>query len=225
MDYVQALFSFFIAPLFGTVMLGMLWKRATPAGGFWGLLAGTVSSIGMWAWVKARSQRACVCRALAARQGHGGEHVPRAVVVDHLRRGHGGGQHGDQAEAGQRAAGLVYGCTEIPSEGAPAAVCSGRIFWAGVCAVVFVDPQHHFLVGDDMHGRRNMISIWFFIGVLLLVYGFLITGAGLYELMSPPANTVVLAELHAGIWWGALLLVIGLLYSLSFRPGRTLMAV
>ncbi len=51
MDYVQALFSFFIAPLFGTVILGMLWKRATPAGGFWGLLAGTVGSISMWAWV------------------------------------------------------------------------------------------------------------------------------------------------------------------------------
>ncbi len=52
MDYVQALFSFFIAPLFGTVLLGMLWKRASPAGGFWGLAAGTASSIGMWAWVK-----------------------------------------------------------------------------------------------------------------------------------------------------------------------------
>src|SRR5271154_7005240 len=52
MDYVQALFSFFIAPLFGTVILGMLWKRATAAGGFWGLLAGTLSSVGMWAWVK-----------------------------------------------------------------------------------------------------------------------------------------------------------------------------
>ena len=52
MDYVQALFSFFIAPLLGTVILGMLWKRATRAGGFWGLLAGTVSSIAMWAWVK-----------------------------------------------------------------------------------------------------------------------------------------------------------------------------
>ena len=52
MDYVQALFSFFIAPLFGTVIIGMLWKRATPAGGFLGLLAGTASSVGMWAWVK-----------------------------------------------------------------------------------------------------------------------------------------------------------------------------
>jgi SSS family solute:Na+ symporter len=53
MDYVQALFSFFTAPLLGTVMLGMFWRRATAAGGFWGLLAGTLSSIGMWAWVKA----------------------------------------------------------------------------------------------------------------------------------------------------------------------------
>src|SRR5258708_34436547 len=53
MDYVQALFSFFIAPLFGTVVLGMLWKRATGPGGFWGLLCGTLSSIGMWGWVKA----------------------------------------------------------------------------------------------------------------------------------------------------------------------------
>ncbi len=52
MDYVQALFSFFIAPLFGTVILGMLWKRATGAGGFWGLLCGTLSSISMWVWVK-----------------------------------------------------------------------------------------------------------------------------------------------------------------------------
>jgi SSS family solute:Na+ symporter len=52
MDYVQSLFSFFIAPLFGTVILGMLWKRATPAGGWSGLLAGTLSSVGMYAWVK-----------------------------------------------------------------------------------------------------------------------------------------------------------------------------
>src|SRR6476646_18224 len=52
MDYVQALFSFFIAPLFGTVLLGMLWKRATPTGGFWGLLVGTGSSLAMWIWLR-----------------------------------------------------------------------------------------------------------------------------------------------------------------------------
>ena len=37
MDYVQQLFSFFIAPLFGTVILGMLWKRATKAGRLLGI--------------------------------------------------------------------------------------------------------------------------------------------------------------------------------------------
>src|SRR5579884_1507241 len=52
MDYVQALFGFFIAPLFGTVLLGMLWKRVTPAAGFLGLLAGTVSSVTMFCLMK-----------------------------------------------------------------------------------------------------------------------------------------------------------------------------
>ena len=88
MDYVQALFSFFIAPLFATVILGMLWKRATPAGGFWGLLAGTGSSVGMWAWVKMDPDRASLRGALAVRARHGGKHVPRAVVLPHLRLCH-----------------------------------------------------------------------------------------------------------------------------------------
>jgi len=72
-----------------------------------------------------------------------------------------------------------------------------------------------------MH-RQGMVSIWFFIGALLLVYGILITGAGLFELWNPPAHTTVIrADLHAGIWWGALLLILGVFYSIKFRPGRS----
>src|SRR5438552_9422510 len=56
MDYVQALFGFFIAPLFGTVLLGMLWKRVTRAAGFWGLLAGVCSSVGMVRLLKLSSR-------------------------------------------------------------------------------------------------------------------------------------------------------------------------
>ena len=52
MDYVQALFGFFIAPLFGTVLLGMMWKRVTKAAGFLGLLCGTISSVGMFTLMK-----------------------------------------------------------------------------------------------------------------------------------------------------------------------------
>jgi len=64
------------------------------------------------------------------------------------------------------------------------------------------------------------VSIWFFIGISLFVNGVLITGAGVWQVFHPPANTVVLFHLHANVWWGAILLVIGLVYCLQFAPGR-----
>jgi len=70
-----------------------------------------------------------------------------------------------------------------------------------------------------MH-RPGMLSIWFFIGVLLSIYGILILGSGIYELSNPPEHPVVLAELHAAIWWGALLMILGLIYTLKFKPGK-----
>jgi SSS family solute:Na+ symporter len=137
MDYVQALFSFFIAPLFGTVVLGMLWKRATSAGGFWGLLLGTTSSISMWAWVKidpsalryvALSPDAkalaqdmfqalwsfCVC-------------VIVTVVVSYATR----------PKTDAELKGLVYGLTAVPSVG-DIAFYEKPIFWAGVVGIIFV---------------------------------------------------------------------------------------
>ena len=50
--YAQVIFVFFIVPMFGTVILGMLWKRTTPAAGFWGLLAGILVAFLLWLWVK-----------------------------------------------------------------------------------------------------------------------------------------------------------------------------
>ena len=64
------------------------------------------------------------------------------------------------------------------------------------------------------------ISIWFFIGTLLTIYGALILGYGLFELATGQIANVVLANLHAPVWWGALLLVLGLFYGVRFRPGR-----
>lgn len=64
------------------------------------------------------------------------------------------------------------------------------------------------------------ISIWFFVGVLLLIYGVLILGSGIYGLYYPPERTVVLAHLHAELWWGALLVGLGCVYSYFFSPGR-----
>jgi SSS family solute:Na+ symporter len=136
MDYVQALFSFFIAPLFGTVLLGMLWKRATPAGGFWGLLCGTLSSIAMWAWVKVdRSALALI--ALSPDAKDMAENMYRGlwswvvcmlvtIVVSMMTR----------PLPEKQLAGLVYGCTAIPGEG-HLRLIDRPIFWAGVVAAVF----------------------------------------------------------------------------------------
>ena len=66
----------------------------------------------------------------------------------------------------------------------------------------------------------DSISIWFFIGISLLVNGFLILAAGLYELGHLPQHPVVLFQLHANIWWGGFLLVVGVFYSLKFSPAR-----
>jgi SSS family solute:Na+ symporter len=137
MDYVQALFSFFIAPLFGTVVLGMLWKRATGHGGFWGLLCGTLSSIGMWTWVKidplairyvALSPNAkglaqdmfqalwsfAVCVTVTVVVSLATKPMPDAQLT-----------------------GLVYGLTKIPSVG-KLTLLQKPIFWAGVVTAVFV---------------------------------------------------------------------------------------
>ncbi len=64
------------------------------------------------------------------------------------------------------------------------------------------------------------ISIWFFIGVLLTVYGAMICAYGIYELATGTLANVVLANLHAPVWWGGLMLILGLFYGIRFRPGR-----
>ncbi len=54
-----------------------------------------------------------------------------------------------------------------------------------------------------MSEKHQIIQVWFFVGVLLLVYGFLILASGLAEWSHPPDT--VLADLHAPVWWGGLL--------------------
>jgi SSS family solute:Na+ symporter len=137
MDYVQALFSFFIAPLFGTVILGMLWKRATAAGGFWGLLSGTASSIGMWTWVKL-DPAALRYVALSPDAKALAQDMYQAlwsfvvcvtvtVAVSLMTK----------PKADAELTGLVYGLTEVPSIG-NVPLYQKPVFWAVVVAVVLV---------------------------------------------------------------------------------------
>jgi SSS family solute:Na+ symporter len=137
MDYVQALFSFFVAPLFGTVVLGMLWKRATPAGGFWGLLAGTASSIAMWAMVKI-DPSALRYVAMSPNAKDMAENMYRAlwswvvcVVVTVVV------SYATKPLPESQLVGLVYGCTPIPSEG-DLKLYQRPAFWATVVAICLV---------------------------------------------------------------------------------------
>jgi FtsH-binding integral membrane protein len=68
-----------------------------------------------------------------------------------------------------------------------------------------------------MTEKHHIIPVWFFVGVLLLVYGLMIFASGLTEWNSPPPG-VQLTGLHAPVWWGALLIVLGGVYCLLFRP-------
>jgi SSS family solute:Na+ symporter len=140
MDYVQALFSFFIAPLFGTVILGMLWKRATPAGGFWGLFAGTLSSVGMYAWAKV-DPSAVKYVALSSQAQDQAQNMFRAlwcwlicvivtVVVSMFTK--------PKPEAELKD--LVYGLTPIPSTG-DVPLIQRPVFWGAVVAIVFIILQ------------------------------------------------------------------------------------
>ncbi|HZT31396.1 MAG TPA: sodium:solute symporter family protein [Bryobacteraceae bacterium] len=136
MDYVQALFSFFIAPLFGTVLLGMLWKRATPAGGFWGLLAGTLSSIGMWAWVKV-NPGALAYIALSSHARDMAENMYRGLWSWLICVGVTVGVSlATRPKPEAELEGLVYGLTAVPSE-SHLRLYQRPVFWACAVAVVF----------------------------------------------------------------------------------------
>jgi SSS family solute:Na+ symporter len=137
MDYVQALFSFFIAPLFGTVILGMLWKRATSAGGFWGLLAGTVTSVGLFLWVHF-NPAALAHVAFSAHAQTMAENLYRAlwawivcVVVTVLV------SFFTVPKTDAELNGLVYGATVLPKS-EPVSLYKNHWFWAAIVITAFV---------------------------------------------------------------------------------------
>lgn len=57
-------------------------------------------------------------------------------------------------------------------------------------------------------GPSEPQSIWFFVGLILTIYGLIVTGMGLF---GRPAETV-LAHLRPAIWWGAIMVVFGVVF-------------
>jgi hypothetical protein len=70
--------------------------------------------------------------------------------------------------------------------------------------------------------KEHHVSIWFLIGLQLSIFGVLITGAGIYGFFfpPPPEQETILANLHAAIWWGAIMFVLGVFYTVKFWPKK-----
>ncbi len=200
----SSMFSFFIAPLFGTVLLGMLWKRATGPAGFWGLTAGTFSAIGLWAWVKI-DPTAIRYVALSPYAKDMAENMFRAlwsgliciavtVIVSLLTE--------PKTENGTCRPGLRLHRNPV---GRPSALWQRPIFWAGVILAVFRGFTNHLLVGNHYASTWHAFDLVFH----------RTSSAGLWNpdfrlrplrvLQSAAVQPVKLPELHAAIWWGVLL--------------------
>ncbi len=143
MDYVQALFSFFISPLLGVVLIGMFWKRATKAGGFWGLLIGTLTSIGLWAWVHFYPA-ALRYVALSTDAKAMAEDMYRAlwsvitsmlvtVLVSLFTR----------PKPLAELDGVVYGATKLPKED-PVPIYKNEWLWTGIAIILFLGLNVYF---------------------------------------------------------------------------------
>ena len=136
MDYVQALFSIFVAPLLGTILLGMFWKRATALAGFLGLFLGIVFSASLFMWVKL-TPSALATVALSPDAKPMAENVFRALwaftftviivaVVSMLTK----------PRPESELSGLVYGATVLPKE-EPVPLYKSEVFWAVIVVVLF----------------------------------------------------------------------------------------
>jgi solute:Na+ symporter, SSS family len=143
MDYVQALFSFFISPLLGVVLVGMFWTRATKAGGFWGLLIGTLTSIGLWAWVKA-DPSALRYVALSPDARDMAENMYRALwsvivaVVVNVTV-----SLATTPRPIAELEGLVYGATKLPTE-EPVPYYKNEYVWMVIAIIVFLGLNVYF---------------------------------------------------------------------------------
>ena len=136
MDYVQALFSIFIAPLLATILLGMFWKRATALAGFLGLLFGIVFSASLFMWVKL-NPAALANVALSPDAKPMAENVFRAlwafifaaiiVIVVSLFT---------KPRPVEELNGLVYGATVLPRE-EPVPLYKNEYFWALLVVIIF----------------------------------------------------------------------------------------
>ncbi|MDP2365128.1 MAG: hypothetical protein Q8M94_15345 [Ignavibacteria bacterium] len=57
-----------------------------------------------------------------------------------------------------------------------------------------------------------MRPIWYFVGLILSIFGSILCASGIYYFVIGTERTMVLSAIRPEIWWGGLMLLIGLIY-------------
>jgi len=68
---------------------------------------------------------------------------------------------------------------------------------------------------DTTPHKHHMLPVWFFIGIILAIYGVLIFATGLLEYSDPPV-----ANYHASVWWGVVLAIVGAIFTMKHYPRK-----
>ena len=230
MDYVQALFSIFVAPLLAIDSVRHVLDARHALAGFLGLLCGIVFSASLFMWVKF-TPSALANVALSPDAKPMAENVFRAlwafiftaiIVV--------GVSMVTKPRPDSELDGLVYGATILPTE-EPVPFYKKRVYLGDRGRGHLCGSQHSILVASGGGKGRIDTYAWFrdsqsgsSSACCWWLYGGMIASYGIYEwaTASYPAG-VQLTDLHAPVWWGGNFAALGLLYVIKFRPGRASM--
>jgi hypothetical protein len=72
------------------------------------------------------------------------------------------------------------------------------------------------LVGEKvMNTEKGMRSIWYFVGLIMLIIGIIVFVAGIYDLTNPATKNIKLTNLYTNIWWGAIITIVGGIYTVK----------
>ncbi len=67
---------------------------------------------------------------------------------------------------------------------------------------------------------KQMKPIWYFVGLMLTAMGAVILLSGIIDYSSEKTAKTILSELHPAIWWGAVMMVFGLIFFLANRKSK-----
>jgi FtsH-binding integral membrane protein len=67
---------------------------------------------------------------------------------------------------------------------------------------------------------KEMKPIWYFVGLMLSAMGIVVLAAGIANYLNPPARATILSHLHPALWWGMVMIIVGLIYFFSNRHSK-----